>query len=71
MGGTTDYPSDFNEPTDAEVGKYSFHERLVHYMGGEKIFPSNRKAVELVLLIEAGAYVRGLNPMRKLQMGDG
>ena len=39
-------------------------------MEGEKISPSNRKAVELVLLIEAGTYVRGLNPMRKPQMGD-
>ncbi len=39
-------------------------------MDGEKISPSNRKAVELVLLIEAGTYVRGLNPMRKPQMGD-
>ena len=69
-GGTSDYPSDLDEPTDAEVGKYTFHERLIHYMEGEKISPCNRKAVELVLLIEAGTYVRGLNPMRKPQMGD-
>ena len=55
---------------DAEVGKYTFHECLIHYMDGEKISPSNRKAVELVLLIEAGTYVRGLNPMRKQQMGE-
>jgi hypothetical protein len=26
--------------------------------------------VELVLLIEAGSYVRGMNPMRKPQMGE-
>ena len=49
---------------------YTFHERLIHYMNGDKISPSNRKAVELVLLVEAGTYVRGLNPMRKPQMGD-
>ena len=70
-GGTSDYPSDLDEPTDAEVGKYTFlHERLIHYMDGDKISPSNQKAVELVLLVEAGTYVRGLNPMRKPQMGD-
>jgi hypothetical protein len=63
-------PSDLDEPTDAEVGKWSFHERLVHYMDGEKISHSNRKAVELVLLIEAGSYVWGLNPMRKPQMDE-
>jgi hypothetical protein len=39
-------------------------------MDGEKISPSNRKAVELALLIEAGTYVWGLNPMRKPQMGE-
>ncbi len=39
-------------------------------MDGEKISHSNRKAVELVLLIEAGSYVWGLNPMRKPQMGE-
>ncbi len=39
-------------------------------MDGEKISPSNRKAVELVLLIEACTYVRGLNLMRKPQMGE-
>jgi hypothetical protein len=70
-GGMSDYPSDLDEePTDAKVGKYTFHERLIHYMNGDKISPSNRKAVELVLLVEAGTYVRGLNPMRKPQMGD-
>ncbi len=70
MGGTSDYPSNLDKPTDAEVGHYTFHERLIHYMDGEKISPSNRKAVELVLLVEAGMYVCGLNLMRKLQMGD-
>ena len=65
MGGTSDYPSNLDKPTDAEVGQYTFHERLIHHMDGKKISPSNQKAVELVLLIEAGTYVRGLNPMRK------
>jgi hypothetical protein len=39
-------------------------------MNGEKIFHSNCKAVELVILIKAGTYVFGLNPMRKAQMGE-
>jgi hypothetical protein len=51
---TDGVPSDFDEPTDAEVGKWSFYERLIHYMDGEKISHSNCKAVELVILIEAG-----------------
>ena len=68
---SSDYPSsDLDVPTDAEVSRYTFHERLAHYMEGERISQMNRKAVELVLLIEAGSYVRGLNPMRKPAMGD-
>ena len=64
-----DIPSDFDEePTDAEVGKWSFHERLVHYLDGEKISHSIRKAVECVILIEGGTYIRNLNPMKKPQM---
>jgi hypothetical protein len=44
--------------------------RLIHYMDGEKISHLNQKAVELVLLVEAGLYVWGLNPMCKPAMGD-
>ena len=39
-------------------------------MNGEKISHSNRKAVEMAILIKAGLYVWGLNPMRKPQMGE-
>ncbi len=60
-----DCSSNLNVPTDAEVSRYTFHEHLVHYMDGEKISHWNRKVVELVLLVEAGSYVRGLNPMHK------
>jgi hypothetical protein len=67
---TDGVPSDFNEPTSAEVGKWFFYECLIHYMDGEKISHSNCKAVELVILIKAGMYVHGLNPMRKAQMGE-
>ena len=65
-----DVPSDFDEPTDEEVGKWSFHQRLVHYLDGETITHSVRKAVELVILVEGGTYVRNLNPMKKPQMGE-
>ena len=41
-------------PTNAEVSKYMFFQRLRHYMEGEKISHSNRKAVEMALLVEAG-----------------
>ena len=69
-GPKDDIPSDFDEePTDAEVGKWSFHERLVHYLDGEKISHSIRKAVECVILIEGGTYICNLNPMKKPQMG--
>jgi hypothetical protein len=58
---TNGVPSNFDEPTNVEVGKWSFYERLIHYMDGEKISHSNCKAVELVILNEAGTYVCGLN----------
>jgi len=38
---------------------------LTHYMEGHKISESNRAAVELCLLSEAGAYVCNMDPMKK------
>ena len=69
-----DSPTDFVEhndpmhsdsPTDNEVSKYSFYSRLTHYMEGHKISESNRTAVELCILSEAGAFVRNMDPMKK------
>ena len=54
-----------NSPTDSKVSKYSFYSRLTHYMDGHKIRESNRAAVELCLLSEAGAFVRNMDPMKK------
>jgi len=54
-----------DSPTDNEVSKYSFHSCLTHYMDGHKIRESNRAAVELCLLSEAGAFVRNMDPMKK------
>ena len=52
-------------PTVNEVRKYSFHSRLIHYMEGHKISESNRAAVKLCFLSEAGAFVRNMDPMKK------
>ena len=68
-----DSPPDFEEhndpvhdsPTDNEVSKYSFYSRLTHYMEGNKITETNRAAVELCILSEAGAFVRNMDPMKK------
>ena len=38
---------------------------MTHYLDGHKISESNRAAVELCLLSEAGAFVRNMDPMKK------
>jgi len=62
--------SDYNDQmadswTDNEVSKYSFYSRLTRYMEGHKISESNRTAVEICLLSEAGAFVQNMDPMKK------
>jgi hypothetical protein len=56
--GEEDY-DDFNEgeKTDQEVSKYSFYDRLEHYMERENIKEENRKSVEIAIMVEAGANV--------------
>ncbi len=54
-------------PTNNKVSKYSFFERLKHYMEGNQITKGNRASVELCILVEAGAAVRGLDPMKKVK----
>ncbi len=44
---------------------YSFAEQLSHYMERCIICDSNRKAVELVIMIEAGSMVRERHRMKK------
>jgi hypothetical protein len=70
INNTKQVPSNFEELTNAQVAKQSFHERLIHYMDGKKISRLNRKAVKFAILFEAGTYVRNLNPMRKVQQGE-
>jgi hypothetical protein len=55
---------------DEEVGKYTFIERLAHYMDGHKVSNRNRKAVELAIFAEAGTYVRGLDLMKRPKQED-
>ena len=52
-------------PTDAEASKYSFLDRLEHYMERALITEDNRKAVELAIMVEAGTTVREMDPMKK------
>ena len=53
------------EKTDQEVSKYSFYDRLEHYMEREMIKEENRKSVELAVMVEAGANVREMGVMTK------
>lgn len=52
-------------PTDAEASKFSFIERLAHYMEKEVIVHGNRKSVELAIMVEAGTLVREMDQMKK------
>ena len=52
-------------PTDNKVRKYSFFERLNHYMEGNQITKGNHARVELCILVEAGSAVCGVDPMKK------
>jgi hypothetical protein len=64
---------ELNKPIDLcdeEVSKFTFLERLAHYMDGHKISNSNRKAVELAIFTKAGTYVRGLDPMKRVKQED-
>jgi hypothetical protein len=52
-------------PTDNKVSRYSFFNQLKHYMEGKLITEGNRASVEMCILVEAGAAVRGMDPMKK------
>jgi hypothetical protein len=51
--------------TDQEVSKYSFYDRLEHYMERELIKEENRKSVELAIMVEVGSNVREMGVMTK------
>ena len=53
------------EKTDQEVSKYSFYDRLEHYMERELIKEENRMSVELAIMVEVGANVREMGVMTK------
>jgi hypothetical protein len=54
-----------NMPTDAEANKYSFLDRLERYMERALITENNHKAVELVIMVEAGTTMSEMDPMKK------
>jgi hypothetical protein len=64
-GDDDDNDMDDDMPTDAEASKYSFHDRLEHYMERALISEDNCKAVELAIMIEADTTVREMDPMKK------
>jgi hypothetical protein len=64
-GRPDNYNDNDNIPTDTKVSKFTFHQRLTHYMDGVKISQQNRKAVELIILVKAGTTVRNMDPMKK------
>ena len=41
--------------TEGAVSDFSFIDRLIHFLRGEKISPENRASVELAILCQAGA----------------
>jgi hypothetical protein len=59
---------DADSVPDAEVNKYSFLERLRHYMEGNKISDANRKCVEWTILFKVGTLVRNMDKMRTADM---
>ena len=65
-----DFPNDDDADSmpDAEINKFSFVERLRHYMDGNKISDANRKCVEWAILFEVGTLVRNMDTMRTADM---
>ena len=57
--------------TDQEVSKYSFYDRLEHYMERELIKEENRKSVELAIMVEAGSNVHEMGGDLRWQDGEG
>ena len=60
-----DAADDEDMPTDAEASKFSFLDRLKHYMERALISEDNRKAVELAIMVEVGTTVREMDPRRR------
>jgi hypothetical protein len=54
-----------HDKTDLEGSKFSFFERLDHYMERCPISEDYRRAVEVAIMVEAGSIVRELGTMTK------
>ena len=61
-----EYDFESDAKTDAEVSRYSFFDRLEHYMEHMQICMENLKAVELTLMVEAGSNVQKMATMNKV-----
>jgi len=67
----SEFPADEDDahdddmPTDSEASRFTFLERLEHYMERAQISEDNRKAVELAIMVEAGTTIREMDPMKK------
>jgi hypothetical protein len=61
-----EYDFESDAKTDAEVSRYSFFDRLGHYMEHMQICMENLKAVELTLMVEAGSNVQKMATMNKV-----
>jgi hypothetical protein len=67
----SEYPADDDDaddndmPTNAEASRFTFLERLEHYMDRVQTSEDNHKAVELAIMVEAGTTVREMDPMKK------
>ena len=59
-----------NDLTDGQVHKFNFFKHLARYLDGSRISNCNHKAVKLAILVEAGTYVRGLDPMKRAKQED-
>ena len=49
---------------DSAASEFSWDRRVMHFLRGEKISTVTRPVVELAIVMEAGAYVTDLGPMR-------
>ena len=75
MGQTTESPyctdycfSQFGGEYDMAAEEYSFHDRVMHHLGGRRIDANNRLAVEFACIIETGTVVTDKHTMESKEI---
>ena len=75
MGQTTESPyctdycfSQFGCEYDMAAEEYSFHDRVMHHLGGRRIDANNRLAVEFACIIETGTIVTDKHTMESKEI---